>query len=172
MINESNSNIGAMKCIDILFSKDGLLTNIGSYLLIFTFVFFTISTFVFYKCGYKIIEDNINRIIESRHLNKIKTDSKKEKSRSSCKKLSARRIKRKRIKVKNESNPIKKKDIKKKKSIYKLDQKNIISSSNISLKKKNSNSIKLKYVPTKEVKEEKNKLKQIIFEDYELNLMS
>ena len=170
--DNSNSNIGAMKCIDKLFSKDGLLTNIGSYLLIFTFVFFTISTFVFYKCGYQIIEENINRIIESRHLNKIKTDFKKEKSRNSCKKLSTKRIKRKSIKVKNESNPIKKKDIKKKKSIYKLDQKNIISSSNVSLKKKNSNTIKLKLVPAKEVKEEKNKLKQIIFEDYELNLMS
>jgi len=163
----TNSNLGAMKCVDTLFSKEGLLTNIGSYLLIFTFVFFTISTFVFYKCGYQIIEDNINRIIGSKHINKIKTDFKKGKSRNSCKKLSMKKNKRKSIKAKNESNPIKKKDAKKKKSIYKLDQ-NIVSSSNVRLK----NQIKLKLTPTKEIKEEKNKLKQIVFEDCELNLMS
>ena len=164
----TNSNIGAMKCVDKLFSKEGLLTNIGSYLLIFTFVFFTISTFIFYKCGYQIIEDYINKIIGSKHINKIKTDIKKGKGRNSCKKLSTKKIKRKSIKVKNESNPIKKRDIKKKKSIYKLDQNNVVSSSNVRLK----NSIKLKLTPSKEIKEEKNKIKQIVFNDYELNLMS
>ena len=165
----TNPNIDAMKCINKLFSKEGLLTNVGSYLLIFTLIFFTISTFIFYKCGHMIIEDNINRIIGSRHINKIRTDFKKSKGRNSCKKLSTKKNKRKTIKAKNESNPIKKKDAKKKKSIYKLDQNNIVSSSKIHLK----NQIKLKLTPpTKEIKEEKNKLKQIVFEDCELNFMS
>ena len=164
----TNSNLGAMKCVDTLFSKEGLLTNIGSYLLIFTFVFFTISTFIFYKCGYQIIEEYINRIIESKHINKIKTEFKKGKGKKSCKKLSLKKNKRKSLKAKNESNPIKKKKVKNKKNIYKLEKKNLLSSSKIRLK----NPIKLKLTPIKEIKEEKNKIKQIIFEDCELNLMS
>ena len=164
----TNPNMGAMKCVNKLFSKDGLLTNIGSYLVIFTFVFFTISTFVFYKCGYQIIDSYINKIIGSRHINKIKTDFRKAKKRRSSKKLSSKKDKRKSVKTKNESNPIKKKDPRKKKSIYKLDKSNIVSSSNVRLK----NSVKLKLTPIKEVKDEKNKLKQTVFEDCELNLMS
>ena len=52
-----------MKCIDTLFSKEGLITNIGSYLLLFTFVFNAISAIIFYKCGYQIIENHIVEII-------------------------------------------------------------------------------------------------------------
>ena len=35
-IDDTNSNLATMKCIDTLFSKNGLLTNIGSYLLLFS----------------------------------------------------------------------------------------------------------------------------------------
>ena len=52
-----------MKCVDTLFSKDGLITNIGSYLLLFTLVFFAISIITFYKCGYHMIENEIEEII-------------------------------------------------------------------------------------------------------------
>ena len=49
--NNYISNIVIMKCVDTLFSKEGLITNIGSYLLLFTFVFNGISAIIFYKCG-------------------------------------------------------------------------------------------------------------------------
>ena len=61
--DNTTSNIAAMKCVDTLFSKDGLITNIGSYLLLFTFAFFAISIFIFYKCGYHIIENNIEEVL-------------------------------------------------------------------------------------------------------------
>ena len=38
-IDNSASNVGAMKCIELLFSKDGLLTNIGNYI-IFLLLFY------------------------------------------------------------------------------------------------------------------------------------
>ena len=57
------SNTVSLKCTKTLFTKEGLLTNIGSYILLFTFIFFIISTIVFYKCGYHIIEITIKEII-------------------------------------------------------------------------------------------------------------
>ena len=42
-IDNSTSNIGTMKCYDILFSKDGLLTNIGSYILLIIIILHIIS---------------------------------------------------------------------------------------------------------------------------------
>ena len=55
----SKSNINTIKCVYTLFSKDGLLTNIDSYLLLFIFTFKIISIIIFYKCGYYIISSNI-----------------------------------------------------------------------------------------------------------------
>ena len=75
---DSKTNFGVMKCLDTLFSEEGLLTNIGSYLLLFTFLFYAVSVFIFYKCGYQIIEDNIQAIIKSKKhdLNKNKIRNK------------------------------------------------------------------------------------------------
>ena len=55
-------NIVTMKCIYTLFSKDGLLTNIGNYILFFSLFVFIISIIIFYKCGYLMIENDINQI--------------------------------------------------------------------------------------------------------------
>jgi hypothetical protein len=54
--DDTSSNIDAMKCIDALFSKEGLLSNIGSYLFLFSLVFFAVSSTIFYKCGFYMIE--------------------------------------------------------------------------------------------------------------------
>ena len=62
--DDNNVNLGTMKCISLLFSKNGLLTNIGSYILICSIFFFAISLAIFYKCGCQIIEDDINDILE------------------------------------------------------------------------------------------------------------
>ena len=67
--SNSTSNIASMKCVDTLFSKDGLLKNIGSYLLLFTFLFYAISVFIYYKCGYQMIQDNIQDITKEKGLN-------------------------------------------------------------------------------------------------------
>ena len=79
------SNIAAMKCVDTLFSKDGLITNIGSYLLLFTFVFNVISAIIFYKCGYHIIENHIQEVINLKRKDKKKLSIYK--SRKSNKKI-------------------------------------------------------------------------------------
>ena len=73
--DKSSSSINTMKCIDALFSKEGLLTNIGSYILLFTIVLFTISSIIFYKCGYYIIESEINEIINLKIKNTDKSEN-------------------------------------------------------------------------------------------------
>ena len=55
-----------MKCYDTLFSKDGLLTNIGSYILLIIIVLHLISIIIFYKCGYAILDNNIQDIIDEK----------------------------------------------------------------------------------------------------------
>ena len=64
------SNMVSMKCYYTLFTKEGLYKNIGSYILIFTYILFIISTFIFYKCGYILIEKKIQEIIDLKE-NKI-----------------------------------------------------------------------------------------------------
>ena len=68
--SNSTSNIAPMKCVDTLFSKDGLLKNIGSYLLLFTFLFYAVSLFIYYKCGYQMIQDIIEEINRKKGLHK------------------------------------------------------------------------------------------------------
>ena len=100
--DNSTSNIVTMKCVYTLFSKEGLLTNIGSYILLFTFVFFTISTFIFYKCGYQIIEKKLKNIISEKNKNKKKFKNNKKNSIKTIRK-------KKKSKTLRNSNPIKKK---------------------------------------------------------------
>ena len=62
----NNINLATIKCINQLFSKDGLLTNILSYILIIITIFFCISIFIFSKCGFYIIEQEIKKIVSKR----------------------------------------------------------------------------------------------------------
>ena len=73
------SNIISTKCTKTLFTKDGLIENIGNYILVFTFLFFMISAIIFYKCGYQIIEDNIQEILNSKKKNKVNIFGKRQK---------------------------------------------------------------------------------------------
>jgi hypothetical protein len=70
---DESSNMATMKCIDTLFSKEGLLTNIGNYILLSIIIIFLISSIFFYKCGYFLIEKMIEEIIKK----KIKKKSKR-----------------------------------------------------------------------------------------------
>ena len=100
--DNTTSNLVTMKCVNTLFCKDGLLKNAGSYILLFSIIFFTISTIIFYKCGYKIIEENINdlKLIRKKSSKKLTLNQK------------VKKIKRKKRKNKslpgNLSNPIRK----------------------------------------------------------------
>ena len=59
----SSSNVVTMKCVYTLFTKDGLKTNIGSYILIFVIVLFCVASILFYKVGYVMLENDIKAII-------------------------------------------------------------------------------------------------------------
>ena len=78
--DNSTSNIGAMKCYDLVFSKDGLLSNIGSYILILIVILHLISIIVFYKCGYQILDTTIQDMIDDKK--KIKKMEKKAKMKN------------------------------------------------------------------------------------------
>ena len=95
--DNSSSSINTMKCIDALFSKEGLLTNIGSYILLFSIVLFIISSIIFYKCGYHIIESEIKEIISlkikntdnSENVNVLKLNPKTKKKKKKKKKINS-----------------------------------------------------------------------------------
>ena len=79
------SNLGVLKCYAVLFSKEGLINNIGSYIILMIELFFIISIFLFYFFEYNYIlniirdklllikkkEENINLNISAK-LNNIK----------------------------------------------------------------------------------------------------
>ena len=84
------TNLASMKCYDILFSKEGLYKNIGCYLLFFTIILFISSGFLFYKCGYPLLELDIQQILEYKEEKKNKPHKIKRKS----KKLKTEKIKK------------------------------------------------------------------------------
>ena len=109
----STSNIVTMKCIDTLFSKYGLLTNIGNYILGFTLLFFIIATFIFYKCGYIIIEDKIKEILSlklNNHKNKIDIFQIKKDYKLKLTKVKKKKKRKSKLSM---GNPIKRKSLKK-----------------------------------------------------------
>ncbi len=90
--SNSTSNIDSMKCVDTLFSKDGLLTNIGSYLLLSTFLFYTASVIIYYKCGHQIIQNYIQDFTREKGLYKGKINIYENNHRKSRRKESSRTI--------------------------------------------------------------------------------
>ena len=64
-----SSNMITMKCYYTLFTKSGLIKNIGSYILLFTIILFLISGILFYKCGYHLLEDEIKEIMNTKEEN-------------------------------------------------------------------------------------------------------
>ena len=64
--NSGTSNIITIKCTKALFSKEGLKNNISSYILIIFIGHFLLSIFLFVKCGYHILVNEINDIIREK----------------------------------------------------------------------------------------------------------
>ena len=92
----NNINLATMKCINQLFSKDGLLTNIGNYILLFIIIIFCISIIIFTKFGFYLIEEDFKK-----KLKELSKNIKKDISKNDNKK-------KKKKKVRKISNPIKK----------------------------------------------------------------
>ena len=57
------ANINILKCYKSLFSQNGIIRNIGSYIIISIILFHIISIFIFYKYQFDEIQDKINDII-------------------------------------------------------------------------------------------------------------
>ena len=65
-INKSSSlNVFTMKCIYTLFSEEGLKSNIGNYIMIFITIIFIILIILFYKVGYELLLEDIQRLIKN-----------------------------------------------------------------------------------------------------------
>ena len=73
-VNETNSfsssNIITMKCTKNLFSKDGLINNIASYILFIFLFIFLLCIILFIKCGFPLLEQDINDILNSKKKDK------------------------------------------------------------------------------------------------------
>ena len=122
--DDTNTNLGTMKCYEVLFSKEGLLTNIGSYILLLIILIHTVSTIIFYKCGYYFLENNVKNIIKNKKKEKPSKSTKKDinviknKSNNISPKQKSEKIKqnvkknkknsKKKNKNKNKANPLKK----------------------------------------------------------------
>ena len=65
-INKSPSlNVFTMKCIYTLFSEEGLKSNIGNYIMILITIIFLILIILFYKVGYELLLEDIQRLIQN-----------------------------------------------------------------------------------------------------------
>ena len=66
-LNETNSALSDIfKCTKSLFSVNGLIKNISSYILSFFMFFFLLSSLMFMKCGYPSLLLDINKIINNK----------------------------------------------------------------------------------------------------------
>ena len=62
----SSSSIVTIKCTKNLFSKEGLKNNISSYILIIFIFTFLLCLVLFLKCGYPLLNNDINDIIKEK----------------------------------------------------------------------------------------------------------
>jgi len=178
--DNSTTNFGTLKCYQTLFSKDGLLDNIGSFILIFVVLFYTISAIIFYKVGAEILKNYIKAIMkkfkEEKNNNELNLENKKRKSNNNPKNNKNRiqspktNKSKKNSKKKLISNPKKKNDNKSiddtQSSKRKIDKSNSYLFNQSKFKKINS--------PVSIYKKAKNNNNNKIVEfiDYEINSLS
>ena len=174
--DNSTTNFGTMKCMDTLFSKEGLLSNLGSYLFIFNLCFFSISSIIYFKCGNQII---INMLKQNKSI-KIKKQSTQKLNIYNGKKIVKGKKRKKRksksMKLSNRiSNPLKrisKKSIDNPRSkYYKREMSELICSKSVL---KNNTNLVLNFEPKdeKEIKinkKGKDEIKIVKYKNCELN---
>ena len=122
-----DTNMVTMKCYYTLFTKDGMNKNIGNYIIASSTIIFIILAIFFYKLGFPIIEEKINKIIESKKKNRNK-------SKETTRRVISQKIIKKKSTKKHIHNPTKKKLPKKNSNNVKLYIKN--NSSDIKLNSK------------------------------------
>ena len=66
---KSISNINIIKCYETLFSKDGLINNIGNYILLSIILIYIISLLLFIIKGFSLLTNKINNIIKNKKFN-------------------------------------------------------------------------------------------------------
>ena len=60
----SSSSVVTLKCTKTLFTKEGLKNNISSYILLIIIFYFTLCIILFIKCGYPLLNNDINDILK------------------------------------------------------------------------------------------------------------
>ena len=61
---KETANLGVIECYKLLFKKEGLIKNIGSYILIFIILIFIVSCFIFYFKDSEYIRNTIANVIK------------------------------------------------------------------------------------------------------------
>ena len=179
-----------MKCVYTLFTKEGLLSNIGSYILLFIILYFAVSSILFYKVGYPLIENDIQSILfekEKMNENNEQVSIYKIKPKPIYKKKKKKKIKKnKKSKFYPEYPPKKRKFITVKNLNSNKTNENNISQSKLKLKDVQilfnfQNRKEKKYKTSKNIKKTKNNkfsdkkpktLEYINYSDYELNSLT
>ena len=76
---KSKTNLNVLKCSKILFSKEGLIKNIGSYFISLIIIFYIILSIYFYLKGYILLCEQIDGLLTNKILeNEIELSSKKD----------------------------------------------------------------------------------------------
>ena len=174
--SSSVTSLNIMKCFGTLFTKYGLLKNIGNYVLLLIIVGFVISSIFFYKVGYTLLENEIKQILSIKEANEknisiYNFDRKKNKGKKKKKKSN----KKNSIYINHEFNPGKKKSLRK--SVDQVDSINTGKEINhksftkIELKCQGAVNKRLSKVNEKE-NNAQNPLISIVYTDFELNNLS
>ena len=106
------TNFNIIKCYKLLFSKEGLIKNVGNYIILLIIILFIIAAIYFYFKGYDLMCDEINEVLKNKYLDSnydIEIDTKIEEKNfikenstdvfSSLKKFKIRRVSNKNLKV-------------------------------------------------------------------------
>ena len=153
--SNSDSNFVTLKCYEVLFTKDGLVSNIASYILLFILLVLVISTFIFWKVGHHLLQTQIKKILYSKGGNRLN------RKRAKSNKI----IKHKKSKVKNNvANPKRKITKKSTKTVNSFNKKENFLNSKVLM---NTNIVKEEKMIV-EHKSEKIEIKKV-FIDYSIN---
>ena len=74
--NFLSSSVDTVKCTNTLFSKEGIISNISSYIIFIIIIQFMFSIIFFIKCGYNLIQEDITKILD------FKKEEEKEKNQN------------------------------------------------------------------------------------------
>ena len=175
-----SSNIMTIKCTKALFSKDGLKSNISSYILIIFIFLFLLSIILFMKCGYHLLEEDIITILKEKEKIEKQNKIKKQELTTVASGFAINKIK-----SKNNKNRKKRKEVNfppKKFNLKFINNININKKNNIKLINQNGNIFKRK-LNNKNKRNKKHKSKinitskgklfiKLTYNDYELNTFS